>query len=205
MAPLKHEGVQIQECVNCRDCCKNLAETICGFNTIEAIQDGTISEEDARMFIVIRVKESQIDESAKHWGIYPVVNLVKYMTSPSNGFYDLLATPPSKEDCVFLTGKGCKYPSAKSFECGLYPFYMYKLKLRTDYHCDFAWDLDNDTGIREVVGQYFSEYLLYSNEHKEQYFKTLPLLKERYALKIIDYTVFMHIDVLENSRLQAVS
>ena len=204
LAPLNHDGVYIPECMNCKECCKNIAETICGYNTVEAILDGTIKEEDARKFIIIHARESEIDQAAKHWGLYPVVNLIPYITYPMNGFFDLLATPPSKEDCAFLTPCGCKYPRAKSFECGLYPFYMYKLKLRTDYQCHYAWDLDSDTQIRELVGQYITEFLLYSRDHKEEYLKVLPLLKERFALKVVDYTLYMHINSLENPCVQQI-
>ncbi len=178
--------IKITQCADCKSCCFNIPESICSFNAIEEILNGGITESYVKQMVVYHVAEKDIDRMGKQWLMFPSVNYLRYMTGPEKGFYEFLALPAVKDNCILLTDKGCLYPAAKPFECGMYPFYMYKLQFRTDYECDYAKELEDDIHVSEFVSQYMADHLIYCEKNKQNYFEAVKDLKNKYQLRAIN-------------------
>lgn len=177
--------VKIEQCATCRGCCYNIPESICGYNTFEEIHKGAIPEEYLKQMVIYHIAEAKIDDFAKKDNMFPIVNLLRYMTNPKDGYYDFLAYPTVTGNCIMLSEKGCLFPKAKPFECGLHPFYMYKLHFRTDYECQYTRILEDEISQREIVGRFIAEYLLYSEKHQKDYFNALSHFQQKYQLPIV--------------------
>jgi Fe-S-cluster containining protein len=172
-------------CAACRGCCFNIPESICSYNTLLEALNGRIPEATIRKMVIYRVREEDLDRMARRWILHPFVNLLQYITPVENGERRVLALPAVRDNCIFLTEKGCAYPDAKPFECAIYPFYIYKLKLETDYECDYARDLADDEPDRENLSRYMADHLLFCEKNSLSYLRDLKILKNRYALQEI--------------------
>ena len=179
--------IKINDCSECKGCCSGISEIICGINMIKAIQKKEIPEELIQKMRIYRVSEENLNKAAKIWGLFPLTNLLKVMTLPTTGFYEFLALPSSAERCIFLSDNGCLYPDAKPFECGLYPFYIYKMQFRTDFRCKYSDNMEDDLILREFIGQYITDYLLTSHEHKKEYYEYVKYLKPKYNLPEFEF------------------
>lgn len=179
-------GIVMEECAKCKLCCiakSDKAEVICGFNAIEEINKGNLSTDLIKSLIIYRVSEKRLDAAAKNWGLYPFANLLRYMSVPKDGYWEYLAIPPG--DCPFISPNGCTHPNFKPFECKMYPFYLYKFHFRTDYHCQFADNLEEELKYHEKIGQFIADYLVYSFEHKNDYFNAVQKIKKDYGLPVL--------------------
>jgi len=184
----KQTYIGIEYCKVCQGCCKApKAEVICGYNLFEGIQNGKLSAEEIQKLLVFRVPEHILDDAAKNWGMFPLDNLLRHLTVRSDdGFWEFVALPSGT--CPFLGEKGCRHPECKTYECGIYPFYVYKLELRYDYRCPYCDSIEEDCQIRSIVGKFISDFLLFSDKNKEEYAANLLNLKQKYSISVITLT-----------------
>lgn len=179
------QPIIIDGCQNCEHiCCLDLPTIVCAYNGIDAIMKGKIPVEAVKKMIVYRIQGDYIDVFAQKWGLYPLDNFLTHMTLKEDGFYEILTFP--RGVCVLLDS-GCKYPEMKSYECGLYPFEIYKMQMFPDrYFCEPTNFIRNDMKYREIAGKYTIQYLLYSEEHKNAYFQDLKAIKDKFGIQTIE-------------------
>jgi Fe-S-cluster containining protein len=175
-------------CASCQDCCKypNKPAYPFGFQIFEAIHRGDFPEKEISKLVILRIPESLLDDTARR-AMYPLDNLFRHMTVPSpDGTWEFLALPTGK--CIFLSPIGCIINEIKPFECGIYPFYLYKLEMRFDAWCPDVYKLEDTVKVREMVGKYIINYISYSETHKGQYLKELQAIKNKYKLPVMMVT-----------------
>jgi len=183
--------VLIEQCPTCKICCNDhVYEGISGYNTINAIINKEIPDDLIKRLVIHRVPKSKIDKHAKSLLHFPKKNILKNLTKIENGYYEFLAFPDLNAKCIFCGDKGCAYPKVKCFDCVIFPFYFEDGKFLYYDWCPETKLVESDPKL----GDYYykqtlkstNEYAKYSKKHKDQYFRDLKKIKEKYNLKVIE-------------------
>lgn len=191
MATTKQEtfttAVEFNECAACKQCCKDIDEGICGYNTLAELLTGRIPTSMVERFVIFRIETKYLDILASDWCLFPSVNILPLITLPVNGIYEYLALPVIHDGCPFITDHGCRYNDIKLFDCRVFPFYFEKGEFHTFNNCAYTKKLNLEE-MKRSLQQTTAEFIAFSKANQKLYFQELPKLKAKYHIKVYDIT-----------------
>lgn len=181
-------SVDFSECFSCGKCCKSVEEGVVGYHAVKAVMDEKISEKDVKAYAIFHIHEEHLELLADYWVHYPSINIMREMTRPVDHIYEYLVMPAYPKGCAWLTPTGCKYPHYKNFDCRLFPFYFYKNNFcMNEGECPLLGKL-NIPKLKALTQQTTDEYVRYSVENRDNYFRDVAIIKKKYKLPVVEMT-----------------
>ena len=182
----------LEECGNCKECCRRIPVCVCDYRVIEAIISDMLPNEIINQLRIYQIEEAMLDYTAKIWWYFPNHNLLKCMTKDEEGFYYLLIIPRLQEGWPFLSEdieKGCRFPDIKPYNCAIYPYYLEDGEFKINSTCKYAINkniIEIQLSLRRIAENFTLECL----KNQEHYFVSLKKIQERQVIPQINYHKF---------------